>query len=100
MNKKYISNNTGITSVLILAVAIIILIAGIVLYSYFQTGGNEGVMDSFRNMVGYDDPNRTAEPQEISESDDVDTLEAEFESTVIGSPEEDFVELEQGIEEL
>ena len=93
-------NNSGITSVLILAVAIIILIVGIALYSYFQTGGSGGVMDSLRNMAGYDDPNMTPEPQEISESDDVDTLEAEFESTVVGSPEEDFAELEQGIEEL
>lgn len=99
MSKINLKNNSGIASVLVLGVAIIILIVGIALYGY-QTGDDGIVMDSIRDVVKNDEQNTTDDSPEISQSDDIEALEAELEATVVGSPDNDFAELEEDIGEL
>lgn len=91
--------NSGLASVLILAIAIIILVAGIALYGYTRSGDGS-VVDSLRQVVTSDRQSPSPTPVEISESDDVDSLQAELETTVVNSPDEELQQLEQEMEEL
>jgi len=87
------NNKKGITALLLVIFVLVALIAIYFVYMLSQTQGD--------TMMIEDD--MTANPpavEEVSDSTDVDTIEAELEATITGSPSEEIELMESDAQSL
>jgi len=91
------SNKKGFTSLVMLAVAVVILGAAIVLYFFLNNGGQSIVSNTFN----YNQESRMKEePQEVSDSSEIGAMEAELNATTINDTSSDFAELDSDLQSL
>lgn len=81
--------------IMMIIVLIILVLGGTILFSSFLNNSDLKTQISSRALQNLPSPSVTSENRDISDSTDLDVLEAEFEDTTIDGFEMDFSKLEE-----